>query len=143
MNVSEDNAAPLVAVIDDEQDITTFLECALTDAGYRVVTCNQATTALDLLRAHRPDLICLDLVMPERTGGSLYQAIRRDPILTDIPVLILSGLGSRDEFLELVTAAPDIPPPTGFVDKPIAVEALTASVHAQLPHVPNASEEER
>ena len=100
MTVKEHDSRPLVAVIDDEEDITAFLALVLADAGYRVVTCNQPAEALALLRREPPDLICLDLVMPGKTGGSLYVALRRDPLLSATPVLILSGLGARDEVLQ-------------------------------------------
>jgi DNA-binding response OmpR family regulator len=123
---------PLVAVIDDEEDITTYLELALADVGYRVVTCNQPSGALDMLRQERPDLICLDLVMPERAGGSLYVALRRDSVLKEVPVLILSGLGARQETLDAIVAAAAVPPPDGCVDKPLDGDELIARIGALL-----------
>lgn len=119
---------PTVAVVDDEEDITTFLRLALEDAGYGVVTTNDATAALDLLLASRPDLILLDLLMPERSGLSLYAAMRARPELGRIPTVILSGLGIAEELPELLRRAGGLPPPDGFLEKPLDAEQLLVKV---------------
>ncbi|MFH1844147.1 MAG: response regulator [bacterium] len=116
--------SPLVIIIDDEVDITTFLGLALEDAGYRVQTLNEATHAMELLRRERPDLICLDLLMPEQTGASLYQEIRLDTTLRQTPVLILSGLNAREELGQLLHQDPNLEPPAGYLEKPVEAEAF-------------------
>jgi DNA-binding response OmpR family regulator len=123
---------PLVALVDDEEDITTFLAIALEDAGYRVVATNESAVALALLRERRPDLICLDLLMPERMGASLYLQIRRAEELAAVPVLILSGLGTRDDLRELLARTGDVPPPTGYIEKPVDREDFLSAVERAL-----------
>lgn len=123
---------PLVALVDDEEDITTFLALALEDAGYRVVATNESAVALALLRERRPDLICLDLLMPERMGSSLYLQIRRAEELAAVPVLILSGLGARDDLREMLARAGDVPPPTGYIEKPVDTEQFLTAVEQAL-----------
>jgi DNA-binding response OmpR family regulator len=132
MNVSPDKLPPLVAIVDDEPDITTFLGLALEDAGYRVVTINDSASALALLRERRPDLVCLDLLMPEQMGPSLYLQIRRIEELRGVPVLILSGLGAQDHFQELLSHAGQVPPPTGYVEKPVEPESFLDAVRSVL-----------
>jgi DNA-binding response OmpR family regulator len=133
-----------VAVIDDEEDITTFLALALEDAGYRVTTCNHAADAFDLLRRERPDLICLDLVMPERAGASLYVAVRRDAGLAQVPILIMTGIGTRQETLNAIVAAAAVPPPDGCVDKPLDSDELLDRVREIVsPRAPDATGERR
>jgi DNA-binding response OmpR family regulator len=132
MNRYPDSRPPLVAIIDDEEDITTFLGLALEDAGLAVATTNESATALEFLQRERPDVICLDLLMPERMGASLYLAIRRDPDLAATPVLILSGLGARDDLLALLQREGAVTPPTGYIDKPVEPEAFVATIRAQL-----------
>lgn len=128
MNEPSQGQPPLVALVDDEEDITTFLGLALEDAGYRVVTTNDSASALKLLRERRPDLICLDLLMPERMGSSLYLEIRRAEELAGIPVLILSGLGVQDDFQDLLAQAGDVPPPTGYIEKPVETQGFLAAI---------------
>ena len=84
-----------VAIVDDEEDITTYLRIALEDAGYRVVITNDASKAMAVLEDARPDLICLDLLMPERTGVSLYARLREHPGMKRVPILFLSGLAEQ------------------------------------------------
>lgn len=122
-----------VAIVDDEEDITTFLRLALEDAGFVVATSNIADQAHALLRAFRPDLICLDLLMPGRTGASLYLEMREDPELAAVPVLILSGLDAREELAALLAREANVPPPAGYVEKPVAAEGFVHAVRALLP----------
>ena len=128
MNEPNQGLPPLVALVDDEEDITTFLEFALEDAGYRVVTTNDSASALKLLREQRPDLICLDLLMPERMGSSLYLQIRRAEELAEIPVLILSGLGAQEDLQDLLARVGEVPPPTGYIEKPIETRNFLAAI---------------
>ncbi len=132
MNAGADPRAPLVALVDDEQDITTGLGMALEDAGYRVVTTNQPGGALALLRRARPDLVCLDLLMPGCMGTSLYLALRCEPRLAGIPVLIFSGLEGRQELRRILAERGEVAAPEGFVDKPVEAEAFVAQVREAL-----------
>jgi DNA-binding response OmpR family regulator len=129
---ADDSRIPLVAIIDDEEDVTTYLSLALEDSGYRVVTTNEPALAMTLLRRHRPDLICLDLLMPERMGSSLYLEICGDSDLEAIPVLILSGLNAREELAELLQRQANIAPPAGYIEKPPDAEQFIDTVRSLL-----------
>jgi len=120
--------APIVAIIDDEEDITTYLRIALEDEGYRVVTYTDAAGAIEQLELAAPDLICLDLLMPERMGSSLYLQIRRAEELAEIPVLILSGLGAQEDLQDLLARVGEVPPPTGYIEKPIETRNFLAAI---------------
>jgi twitching motility two-component system response regulator PilH len=117
-------SGPLVAIVDDEVDVTTFLGLALEDAGFSVVTTNEPANALPLLRRHRPDLICLDLLMPEKMGTSLFVEIRRDRLLAPVPIVILSGLNARDEIDQMLADRQGLSPPTDYLEKPPEPETL-------------------
>lgn len=119
--------------MDDEVDVTTYLACALEERGYQVMACNQATAAMARLRGFVPDLICLDLLMPEELGTSLYVAVRHDDTLAHSRVLILSGLDARGELARLIAAHPDLAPPDGYIDKPVDLAAFLTAVDALLP----------
>jgi CheY-like chemotaxis protein len=82
-------------VIDDEPDITTYLGTLLSDHGWRVRTANGVDQGLKLLAAERPDVVLLDLMMPERGGLTALVAIRKDPTLAGLPVVVVSGIQEK------------------------------------------------
>ncbi len=132
MNETNGSRPPLVAIVDDEPDITTFLGLALEDSGFRVVTVNDPNDALAVFRREPPDLICLDLLMPHRTGASLYLEIQRDEQLGAVPVLILSGLNARDELDEILNREGGLIAPAGYLEKPPARETFLEMVRKLL-----------
>jgi len=79
-------------VIDDEPDTTTYLSALLSDHGWRVRSANRADEGLALLADERPDVLLLDLVMPDRGGLSVLVAARKDPKLVDLPIVVVSGV---------------------------------------------------
>ena len=118
-----------ILVVDDEESILTYLRMLLEDHGHRVRTANGAAEALESLRENTLDLMTLDIMMPKRSGISLYCELRRDEEFADLPVIFVSGftplfrVGSESSFRGLV---PDrtIPPPEGFLEKPVEVDHL-------------------
>jgi len=113
-----------ILVVDDEDAILTYLRMLLEDHGHHVRTARDADEALDVLREEEPDLVTLDIMMPRRSGISLYCELRRDGVFADLPVVFISGftqlfeVGSEKSFRHLV---PDtsVPRPEGFLEKPI------------------------
>jgi len=132
MNLDSRRGVPTVAIVDDEADITTYLRVALEDAGYCVVATTDPARALNLLRRTRPDLICLDLLMPEQTGVSLYAELVKHEELAKVPIVILSGLTNREGLSELLGHADEVPEPAGFVEKPVDIEQFLRLVHRLL-----------
>jgi CheY-like chemotaxis protein len=120
--------APVVAMIDDEEDVLTYFRIALEDHGYRVVSTSEPAAALVLLESSKPSLICLDLLMPEQTGMSLYSKLARHPRLKDVPVVILSGLAVRNELPRMLEEAGGLPMPARFVEKPGEIDQFLALV---------------
>jgi chemosensory pili system protein ChpA (sensor histidine kinase/response regulator) len=80
-----------VLVADDDDSIRELWTELLTRAGYRVLTARNGREALDLMRAVVPDLIILDLHMPEMDGHAVLEAFGGSPVFGRIPVLIVSG----------------------------------------------------
>ena len=115
---------PLVAIVDDEEDIILFLSMALQDHGFEVVSSATCDGAMALLDEHPPDLVCLDLLMPGQTGASLYHEIKHDEKLRDCPVIIMSGLGVRSEVEDLLRGDDEIEPPSAFLEKPINIDEM-------------------
>ena len=80
-----------VLVVDDDADVRSLLEQELVAAGYRARTAAGGTEALDLLSRERPSAVLLDLMMPPPDGFEVLYRIRRDPLLRDLPVIIVTA----------------------------------------------------
>ena len=119
---------PRIAVIDDERDVLTFLRLALEDEGFEVLASSTPTSVLPELQAFAPHLICLDLLMPERGGLSLFVEIRRLPALRSVPVVILSGLAGASRPLDGLDLDDDVIPPAAYLEKPVDLAGLLAIV---------------
>ena len=85
-----------VLVIDDENDSRVLMRHFLQDFGCEVVTAQSAEEGLTLARTHRPDLITLDLMMPETDGFETLRTLKEDPALREIPVVVVSIVASEN-----------------------------------------------
>ena len=81
-----------ILVVDDEKDAVEFLKELLEDNGYEVTPAYDGVEAMELIAGERPDLILLDLLMPEETGTGLYRKLHNQKKFRDIPVIVISGL---------------------------------------------------
>lgn len=94
-------SAGTIVVVDDTPELLDLLESLLTDEGYRVITCQQATRAHALIARERPDLVMLDLRMTGVAEWEVLDALKADDATADIPVIVCSGAVD-----ELQAAAP-------------------------------------
>ena len=121
-----------VLIVDDEIDNVTYLVTVLEDAGYPVVSATTADEALRLARKDAPALICLDVMMPRRSGVSLYKELRSDPALRSVPTVFISAVENSANFrgARFRKLVPDrsIPEPDAFFEKPIDVAAFVRFV---------------
>ena len=90
-------AAPLVVVADDSDDIIMLVQTALTRSGYEVITAGDGETALGLIRERRPALAVLDVSMPKLDGLGVLVQVREDPSLAGLPVILLSALAQESD----------------------------------------------
>ena len=87
--------ASTILVVDDEPDIGLILRIWLESAGCEVLEANTGETALSILARERPDLVILDLRMPDMEGWALLDEIRSDPLTEETPVVISSAASGR------------------------------------------------
>jgi CheY-like chemotaxis protein len=80
-----------ILVVDDEPDTISFLTSILEEHGYDHISACDGVEGLELAQNEKPDLILLDLIMPEKGGIIMFQELRKDPDLSNIPVIIVSG----------------------------------------------------
>lgn len=84
--------AKTVLVVDDDDNTRRFLTVALEENGYEAITAADGEEGYQKLQEMKPDLILLDVMMPKKTGFSLFKQIRRKDELKDIPVIMLTGV---------------------------------------------------
>jgi len=114
-----------ILIVDDEDHVLLYLSTLLQDHGYDVISSADPVKAFELAKKEQPDLICLDIMMPRKSGVSLYKEFRRDDTLKNTPIAIISGVGSiaygfqRDFRKHLPDRS--IPEPEAFFEKPIDV----------------------
>ncbi|MEF3696894.1 ATP-binding protein [Desulfolutivibrio sp.] len=85
-----------ILVVDDEPPVRLFLEQLLADEGFRVLSASDGPQAIEMAKAHRPDLITMDLMMPGMDGTTTIRHLRADPATRDIPVVVISALPARE-----------------------------------------------
>ncbi|MBU0755348.1 MAG: response regulator, partial [Planctomycetes bacterium] len=82
--------AKKVLVVDDEESIVRFLSVALEENGYEPVGANNGKEGLEKIKSENPDLVILDVMMPKKTGFSLFKQLRRSDEYKDLPVIMLT-----------------------------------------------------
>jgi len=116
-----------ILVVDDEQDAVDLVAYNLRQAGFQVVTAPDGAEALDKVHKHQPDLIVLDVMMPELDGLEVCKLLRRDSATAGIPILMLTAKATEvDRILGLELGADD------YVTKPFSPRALVLRVRKLL-----------
>ena len=87
----------IILLVDDEDDILALLEKKLVERGFKVVTANRGRDAIQKARAHLPNLILMDIVLPDIGGPEAVKMIKEDLTTRHIPVIFLSGIVSKEE----------------------------------------------
>lgn len=112
-----------VLVVDDEADMVDLLREPLLREGFEVLTALSGREALDLIRAHIPDVVLLDLMLPDLDGLEVCRQLKWDPATAQIPVLMLTGKADEaDVVLGLGIGAED------YVTKPFSLKELIARI---------------
>ncbi len=119
-------SAPHILVVDDEPDIRELLKDILEDEGFQVVTAENAQAARDARRARRPDLILLDIWMPDTDGISLLREWGKDED-TQTPVVMMSGHGTVETAVEATRLGA-----YDFIEKPLSMAKLLITVRRGL-----------
>lgn len=124
MNLS--SPGPMVLVVEDEEPIRRFLRATLENQGYRVKEAATAKDGLMLARSLRPDLLLLDLGLPDGDGIDVTRAVRSD---SAVPIVVLSARGQEQDKITALDAGAD-----DYLTKPFGVGELTARLRVALRH---------
>jgi DNA-binding response OmpR family regulator len=113
-----------ILVVDDEPEITDIVETFLTEAGYTVTVENASRRAVGKAREFKPDVIILDIMMPEMDGYQVCQDMKQDPNLSGTPIIFLTGKDRSDDMGRSFKAGGDM-----FIKKPFSCERLLEIVN--------------
>lgn len=120
-----------VLVVEDEDNIAIALDYLLSREGYRRDRIASGAGALEHIRATRPDLVLLDVMLPEVSGYEICQSVRLDPDLRDVKILMMTARGSAIERRKGLALGAD-----GFISKPFQLAELREEVRRLLGEVP-------
>ncbi|SEJ23260.1 two component transcriptional regulator, winged helix family [Deinococcus reticulitermitis] len=115
-----------ILLIEDNPDITRVVQYELEQAGYRVVTAPDGITGLTSARESTPDLVILDLGLPDFDGAEIARRLRKT---SSVPIIILTAMDAIDRKVNLLEAGAD-----DYMTKPFHPEELVARVKVQLRH---------
>jgi two-component system KDP operon response regulator KdpE len=113
-----------VLIVEDEPDIRGILRTLLKTAGYRVIETETAARAIVEARSHKPDLLLVDLGLPDADGGKVIRAVRE---WSPVPIVVLSARTMESQKIEALDAGAD-----DYVTKPFSAPELLARVRAAL-----------
>jgi CheY-like chemotaxis protein len=127
-----------ILVVDDEPDIVTYLVSLFEDNGYIAISARDGDEGMEKVRSEKPDLITLDISMPNKSGVRLYREIKSDPELKAVPIVIVTGVssthdgGSGEDFKRFLGTRKQVPAPEAFVMKPVVEAELLGAVEEHL-----------
>ena len=117
----------LIVIVDDDEDIRDIVGFHLKESGFDVLEYSTASDLMDSLRHHMPDLMILDLKLPDADGMEICKKLKNTQNLRDIPIIMLTGRGDEtDRVLGLELGADD------YITKPFSARELVARVKTVL-----------
>jgi len=115
-----------ILVVDDEPDVVAYLGALLGDNSYAVSAAADGREGFSKAKAERPDLITLDITMPNESGLRMFRDLQEDPETAQIPVVIITGISS--EFKRFIESRKRLRPPAGYFEKPIDRDAVLSRI---------------
>lgn len=117
---------PLILIIDDEKSIRSFLQVSMETQGYKCIDADNGASALMLAVSHNPDILILDLGLPDMDGVEVIKKLRK---VSQIPIIIISARGHDREKIEALDAGAD-----DYLTKPFSIPELLARIRVILRH---------
>lgn len=112
-----------ILAVDDESDVLLILKTALISEGYQVFTATNGPDAIALAREHGPDLMVLDMMMPDMNGFETLKHIREGEATQSVPVIMLTGVSDKDKIRQALDLGIDY-----YIVKPFEFHDLIAKV---------------
>ena len=121
-----------VLVVDDDPDVRLFSVTVLEEHGYTPIEASDGVEGLNMIKAEKPDLVILDIMMPRQSGIRLYRELKTHKALKDIHIIVLSGIAKKT-FLRSQKAltefgGAEVPEPEIYLEKPVEAEELAQAI---------------
>jgi CheY-like chemotaxis protein len=104
-------------------DTVVYLETLLQDNGYQTVSANDGQEGMEKVKTEKPDLVVLDMSMPQKSGMGFYRELKSNPDLASIPVIFVTGVtgfgGDKEGIKKFIDGRRNIASPEGYFSKPI------------------------
>jgi diguanylate cyclase (GGDEF)-like protein len=121
------NSSPTILVVDDTRSNVILLDRLLSDEGYAVIHAYRGNSALDMAQSEHPDLILLDIAMPNMDGYEVCERLKKDHLLKDIPVIFISAFSETEEKVKALSVGG-----VDYVTKPFQAEEVLARIAIHL-----------
>ncbi len=127
-----------ILIVDDDPDVVLFLSTVLKDRGYDTLEAQNGQEGYEKTASERPDLLLLDLMMPEKSGISLLHDLKTNEELAKIPVIMVTGVSGEtgidlEHFFKKPGPGKDnVPKPDGYLEKPVDPKRLLRLVEELL-----------
>lgn len=119
-----------ILVIDDDANLVAFMTALLQDNGYQVVSARDGKEGLEKVGTDKPDVVLLDITMPEKSGVRFYRDLRENAATKALPVIMVTGV--MEEFKKFISTRRQVPPPEGYLSKPVDKDELLCTIAAIL-----------
>lgn len=120
-----------ILIVDDEPNIVISVEFLMKREGFQVSIARDGEEGLEAIKAKKPDLVVLDVMMPKRNGFEVCEAVRADPDLSGVRILMLTAKGRAAEVKKGLELGAD-----AYITKPFSTHELVAKVRALLDVAP-------
>ena len=115
-----------ILIIDDEEDVLTYLSVFFADNGFTVLEARNGKEGVEKAFSENPDIITLDVSMPEESGVKALRELQENKITKETPVIIVTGVAS--DFKRFIETRKQVHPPEGYFEKPVDRNELLKKV---------------
>jgi DNA-binding response OmpR family regulator len=115
-----------ILIIDDEEDVTTYLSTFFEDNGFSAITASDGKEGVQKAVADVPDIITLDVSMPQESGVKALRDLQNNEVTKNIPVILVTGVST--DIKRFIESRKQVHPPEGFFEKPIDRDKLLRKV---------------
>lgn len=127
--MSETNQGRIL-IVEDEADIVAYLAAFFSDNGYEAISAGDGREGFLRAKSERPDLITLDITMPNESGVRMFRDLQEDSDTARIPVIVITGISP--EFKRFLETRKHLRPPAGYFEKPIDRAAVLSRIREVL-----------
>lgn len=121
------SARKTILIVEDEPDEVSYLGALFEDNGFGVITAVNGQDGFEKAKSQHPDLITLDISMPEESGVRMFRDLQNDPATSEIPVIVITGI--THDFKRFIETRKQVRPPEGYFDKPPDRDQLLAKIN--------------